>query len=34
VLAADPRDEEALAMRAMLHSDEGRRDEALAICVP
>jgi len=30
VLAADPRDEEALAMRAMLHSDEGRRDEALA----
>ena len=30
LLAADPRDEEALAMRAMLHSDEGRRDDALA----
>ncbi|MFO1077308.1 MAG: serine/threonine-protein kinase [Planctomycetota bacterium] len=30
VLAADPRDEEALAMRAMLNFDESRRDAALA----
>lgn len=29
VLAADPHDEEALSMRAMLHFDEGRREAAL-----